>query len=134
MANPLDPTYVSDAYRLPSGEVVRCDASATKGARVIDFTLKGGQIVQATLVRAAYTPADADADACRLTLIEARAKYARCLIISRAMGDDAILLYCQDARQALALAAAEVDRYDGALGAADRETEAVEDIYRGSRP
>lgn len=34
-------------YRLPGGRVVPCDASATKGAREIDFTLEDGRIVKA---------------------------------------------------------------------------------------
>jgi hypothetical protein len=40
---------IFDTYRLPSGELVRCDASACKGRRVIDFTLEGGTIVPAVL-------------------------------------------------------------------------------------
>ncbi len=39
-------------YRLPTGQIVRCDASATKYAPVIDFTLADGTIVQATRVEA----------------------------------------------------------------------------------
>jgi hypothetical protein len=35
------------AYRLPSGQIVDVDATAAKGARIIDFTLAGGEIVQA---------------------------------------------------------------------------------------
>lgn len=36
-----------ETYRLPSGRLVDCDATATKSAPVIDFTLQGGQIVKA---------------------------------------------------------------------------------------
>jgi len=36
-------------YRLPSGEVVMVDATAAKGAATIGFTLKGGEVVEATL-------------------------------------------------------------------------------------
>lgn len=36
------------AYRLPNGQLVDVDATAAKGAPVIDYTLKGGQIVKAT--------------------------------------------------------------------------------------
>lgn len=39
-----------DAYQLPDGTVVQVDATAVKGLPVIDFTLKGGQIVQAARV------------------------------------------------------------------------------------
>lgn len=34
-------------YRLPDGRIVLCDASATKDARIIDFTLANGSIVSA---------------------------------------------------------------------------------------
>lgn len=34
-------------YVLPDGQVVKVDDTAAKGALVIDFTLKGGRIVQA---------------------------------------------------------------------------------------
>jgi hypothetical protein len=34
-------------YRLPDGTIVQVDASAAKDARVIGFTLQGGQIVSA---------------------------------------------------------------------------------------
>jgi hypothetical protein len=37
-------------YRLPDGRIVRCDVTATKYARVIDFTLADGSIVVATMV------------------------------------------------------------------------------------
>lgn len=37
-------------YRLPSGEVVRVDATATKGEPIIDFTQRDGSIVKATVV------------------------------------------------------------------------------------
>lgn len=40
-----------DYYRLPSGEVVPVDATASKGARAIGFTEKSGRIVTAVLVR-----------------------------------------------------------------------------------
>lgn len=40
-----------ERYQLPSGEIVDCDATATKGASMIRFTLKGGQIVMAKRVR-----------------------------------------------------------------------------------
>lgn len=38
-------------YQLPDGSVVRVDDSAAKGARTIDFTLQGGNIVTAVRVR-----------------------------------------------------------------------------------
>jgi len=41
---------VFEAYRLPDGQVVNVDATASKGAAVIGFTLKGGRIVDAVLV------------------------------------------------------------------------------------
>jgi len=37
-------------YRLPDGRVVQVDASAAKDARVIGFTLVGGEIVDAIAV------------------------------------------------------------------------------------
>lgn len=37
-------------YRLPDGRLVRVDATAAKGALVIDFTLASGKIVQAVRV------------------------------------------------------------------------------------
>lgn len=39
-----------ETYRLPSGEIVRIDSELARGAAVIDFTLKGGSIVQAARV------------------------------------------------------------------------------------
>lgn len=39
-----------DLYRLPSGEIVPVDATASKGLQTITFTLRGGRIVKATLV------------------------------------------------------------------------------------
>ena len=38
-------------YQLPSGEIVDVDATAAKGALVIGFTLKGGQVVEAKRVQ-----------------------------------------------------------------------------------
>ncbi len=38
-----------DAYQLPNGDIVPCDASACKGEDVIDFTLADGTIVEARL-------------------------------------------------------------------------------------
>lgn len=37
-------------YRLPDGRIVQVDDSAAKGAAIIDFTLAGGQIVDAVRV------------------------------------------------------------------------------------
>lgn len=37
-------------YRLAGGRIVQVDASAAKGARVIDFTLEDGRVVDAVLV------------------------------------------------------------------------------------
>lgn len=49
MPTPTDkPAFIR--YQLPDGSIVPCDASATKGAAIIDFTLKGGRIVQAVRV------------------------------------------------------------------------------------
>ena len=42
-----------DHYQLPDGTVVPTDATATKGQQVIDFQLKGGEMVKARLVRRA---------------------------------------------------------------------------------
>lgn len=39
-----------EMYRLPDGRVVPVDASASKGAATIGFTLKGGRIVTAVHV------------------------------------------------------------------------------------
>lgn len=39
-------------YRLPDGRVVPVDATASKGAPAIGFTLVGGRIVTALLVQA----------------------------------------------------------------------------------
>jgi hypothetical protein len=39
--------YVSTPYQLPSGEIVKIDEDVARGARRIDFTLKGGKIVDA---------------------------------------------------------------------------------------
>jgi hypothetical protein len=53
------PTH--DAYLLPTGEVVRLARDLTRGAWTVDFTLKGGQVV----------------DAVRLTDAQAAARAAR---------------------------------------------------------
>lgn len=123
-----------DQYRLPDGTVVRVDATATNGAAEIDYQLKGGAFVKARLVPPPYTDADGEADAARLTLIDARGRYQRCLIISRAMGEgEARQRYCQTAREQLALAAADVARYDITMAAIDSSTQDVENAYRGGR-
>jgi len=38
-------------YALPNGEIVKVDNSAAKNAMIIDYTLRGGKIVQALKVR-----------------------------------------------------------------------------------
>jgi hypothetical protein len=40
----------TEPYQLPDGRIVRVDATASRGAPVIDFTLKGGKIVNAVRV------------------------------------------------------------------------------------
>jgi len=42
-----------DHYELPDGSVIPTDATATKGAPTIDYQLKGGEMVQARLVKRA---------------------------------------------------------------------------------
>lgn len=39
------------SYQLPDGTIINVDSTAAKGEPVIGFTLKGGQVVNATLVR-----------------------------------------------------------------------------------
>jgi hypothetical protein len=39
-----------ELYRLPNGRIIRVDATASKGAKVIGFTEVGGRVVDATLV------------------------------------------------------------------------------------
>ena len=127
-----------DTYRLPDGTLVQTDATATKGRLVSDFTLAGGQVVPIYLVTAAveerlpiYTVTDAEADAARLMLVDARGRFERCLILARGMTSAHRARYCQTAREALALAAADVARLDPVLDVIDAERAKVEEAHRG---
>jgi hypothetical protein len=48
-----------DAYLLPTGEVVRLARDLTRGAWVVDFTLRGGQVVDAVRLTDAQAAARA---------------------------------------------------------------------------
>lgn len=39
-----------ELYRLPDGRIIPVDATASKGAKVIGFTEKGGRVVDAEFV------------------------------------------------------------------------------------
>jgi hypothetical protein len=82
---------------------------------------------------APYTLAEGEADASRIALIDAMARYQRCLVIARSTSGPDWQLQCQHERQQLALAAGEVATHDPVLASIIDESLAVMEAYRGSR-